>query len=245
MEYVYQSEPTPYLYIPRLIPEPSFRSLAFPQLSYRANGRTGWDLLSGEEEWTALMQEPGWREMRDAFLSESTFREVLNAFGDDMLRLGCLVNPSKASLCGSAEPRADLQKPRLSATADPNALFLRLDIHETSEPKWSFIHCDWPRRVVSGMFFLSDAGSDGMHGGEFALYKDEAFRNDRTPHRPILAKCFKFISNQGIIFLNSNSSFHGPMMIQRATRPRRWAYFSISSRRDVWPVASKPLPKTV
>jgi hypothetical protein len=51
-------------------------------------------------------------------------------------------------------------------------------------------------------------------------------------------KTFTFRHNQGVLFLNSNKGFHGPLPIRQIAGLRKWIYYSISSRRNVW----KPSP---
>ena len=52
-------------------------------------------------------------------------------------------------------------------------------------------------------------------GGETALYRDRGFRNDRWCHDPELTALFTPRHNTGVIFLNSNTGFHGPRGIRR------------------------------
>jgi hypothetical protein len=236
MRHTYYRDPSPHAYIPQLISTSAFSKLTFPRLEQRLLGRTGWDLLLGEPRWQELMQSPGWRELSAAFLSESTFRWVIRLFAADMRRLHCLVDPAKAYLEPFIEPPEALKQKVISGTADPNALFFRFDVHEIPMSSWEFVHCDWPRRVVGGMLFLSDAITEGMDGGEFGLYTDDDYRDDRVSRTPALAKAFTFVANQGVLLLNANTAFHGPLPIRRMSGSRRWVYFSISSRRDVWPL---------
>ncbi len=238
MMHTYYRDPSPHVHIPQLIPPPAFQQLTFPNLEKREVGRTGWDLFPGEPKWQDLMEQPGWRDLKAAFLCESTLRWVIDVFGDDMRRLNCLVDPDKAYLDPFVEPHEYIKKQTISDTHDPSALFFRFDIHEMPTVNWGFVHCDWPRRVVGGMLFLCDADAEGMEGGEFGLYLDEDFRDDRVSRKPVLAKAFKFAANQGVLFLNANTGFHGPVQIRQMSGSRRWVYFSISSRRNVWPIRS-------
>ena len=238
MTHIYYRDPTPHVHIPQLISPSAFQQLTFPSLEKRLLGRTGWDLFPGEPKWQDLMESPGWRELKAAFLSQATLRWAIDLFAGDMRRLHCLVDPDKAYLEPFLEPHEDIKKPTISDTHDPNALFFRFDIHEMPMPEWEFVHCDHRRRVVGGMLFLCDAEAEGMEGGEFGLYIDEDFRDDRVCRRPVLAKAFTFAANQGVLFLNANTGFHGPVRIRQMSGSRRWVYFSISSRRNVWPIRS-------
>jgi hypothetical protein len=40
-----------------------------------------------------------------------------------------------------------------------------------------------------------------------------------------------------VLFLNSNAGFHGPTPIRRINGLRKWIYYSISSRRNIWQAA--------
>ena len=102
------------------------------------------------------------------------------------------------------------------------------------------MHLDWPRRLVGGIFFFSDADEEGLEGGELGLYRDRGFRNDRWCHEPELAATLPARRNTGVIFLNSNGAFHGPRAIRALRGRRRWLYYAISSRVDVWPCVPRP-----
>ena len=67
------------------------------------------------------------------------------------------------------------------------------------------------------------------------LAGDREFGDDRWCHDPELTAQFAPRHNTGVIFLNSNRGFHGPRGIRRLAGRRRWLYFTISSRVDVWP----------
>lgn len=237
MEMRYFREPTPHAEIPQLLAPGDFAQLRFPYIPQREGGRTGRDLFPGELRHRHLLTEPGWRQLATAFLNEGTLRRILDLFGDDMRRQGCLVDPDKAYLEPYEEPGADILKAVISEDADPNALFFRFDVHEVRGREWGFAHVDWPRRVVGGMLFLSSADEEGMEGGEFGLYVDRDFRDDRVPHDPELRKAVPVVKNTGALFLNSNTGFHGPVPIRALRGVRRWVYFSVSSRRNVWPTA--------
>lgn len=82
------------------------------------------------------------------------------------------------------------------------------------------------------------------------LVAPEFYRQMRFPdipvrpmgcHRPQLEKQFPFRHNHGVVFLNSNTGFHGPSPIRRVSGLRKWIYYSISSRRNVWqPAPQRP-----
>ncbi len=161
---------------------------------------------------------------------------MIGAFAKDIRAAHATLDPDKVYLQPFAESREDIKRPILSEDADPNALFFRFDFQAAGPDYRSFVHVDWPRRVVGGVLFFCDAAEEGMHGGEFGLYQDQDFRGDRVCHRPQLMKAIAPRHNTGALFLNSNRGFHGPVPIRRMTGVRKWVYFSISSRRNVWPL---------
>ena len=73
-----------------------------------------------------------------------------------------------------------------------------------------------------------------IDGGSFGLFEDEKFANDRICHQPKLVKEYPIKHNTGVLFLNSNKGFHGPTPIKSSVGMRKWIYYSISSRRDIW-----------
>jgi hypothetical protein len=99
------------------------------------------------------------------------------------------------------------------------------------------VHTDGSRRVVGGVLFMTSAADAGMDGGVFRLFSDQQFRNDRTCHAPKLEKAFAYVHNKGVLLLNCNGGFHGPLPIRSLAGTRKWIYCAISSRRNVWPVA--------
>jgi hypothetical protein len=101
------------------------------------------------------------------------------------------------------------------------------------------VHLDWARRIVGGILYFSDAAEEGLDGGELAFFRDRDFRDDRWCHDPEQVVAFAPRHNTGVIFLNSNRGFHGPRAIRRLEGRRRWLYFTISSKLDVWPVRGR------
>lgn len=231
----YFSEPTPHLVLDPFIDPADYGQAGFPELDARAGGRIGRDLYPGEPEYRDLISSPGWDSIYRKFTSEPFVREVLDAFGDDLGRYGCLVNPAEFYMDQYEESREETEGSPLSEDADPNALYNRFDFQAIDATYGKGIHVDWPRRIVGGVLFCCDAEEEGMEGGSFALFEDEEFANDRICHSPVLAKEFPARHNVGVLFLNCNTGFHGPTPIERIDGLRKWIYYSISSRRDVWP----------
>ena len=183
-----------------------------------------------------MLEDPGWRALLDELRSEAFVRGVLQAFAADMRREECLVDPDRARLVPFTESRQEKERAVLAADADPNEIFTRIDFQSKAEGGYrEFVHLDWARRLIGGILFFSDADEEGLEGGELALYRDRGFRNDRWCHDPELVAKFRPKANRGVIFLNWNGAFHGPRAITKLRGRRRWLYYTISSRADVWP----------
>ncbi len=238
MQISYFSAPSAHAFIPQLVEPETYRRIEFPDLPERQMGRIGRDLYAGEPGWAELMRSPGWAEFSGIFTSESFMKQVIGLFAEDIRRQGGGIDPAAVHLVPYQESRRETESSVLSDSFDPNALFIRFDLQAAGATYSKPVHCDWPRRVIGGVLFLTNAADEGLEGGEFALFTDLDFRNDRICRRPQVAKIFPVRHNQGVLFLNSNTGFHGPLPLRRMAGLRRWIYYSISSRRDVWKAAS-------
>lgn len=235
MSMTYFRDPTPHIILDPLIDDATYKRAKFPDLPKRPGGRIGRDLYVHEEGYEELTQSPGWKQIHDKVTSDAFVRQVLTLFADDLKRFDCLVEPTKMRMEQYGETRVETETSPLSTDYDPNALFNRFDFQATDALYGKGIHVDWPRRIVGGVLFFCDAGEEKMKGGSFALFEDEKFQNDRVCHQPKLAKEFVPKHNFGVLFLNCNTGFHGPTKIESIDGLRKWIYYSISSRRDVWP----------
>ena len=234
----YFAEPTPHLVLDPFANPTDYERARFPDLEPAPGGRTGRDLYAGEPAYRSVIEKPGWAAIHARLTSEEFTREVLAAFAGDMCAAGCLVDPDAAYIDPYEETREETESRTLSYDHDPNALFHRFDFQAIDATYGKGVHVDWARRVVGGVLFCCDAEEEGMEGGSFALFEDEEFADDRFGHAPRLAKEFPVRHNFGVLFLNSNTGFHGPTRIRKIDGLRKWIYYSISSRRDVWPVRS-------
>jgi hypothetical protein len=230
----YSAEPTPHAFIPSLIDAETFAKVKFPDLPVRPGGRIGRDLYPGEPGWAELMETPGWKEFSAKFMSAEFVRSVIDLFAEDILRNGAAIDPAKVYYEPYYETRRETETAVISTTHDPNSVYARFDLQAIGQSYGKGVHCDWPRRIFGGVLFITSAEDEGMEGGEFGLYSDQNFQNDRICHAPKLEKAFPIVRNTGSIFLNCNTGFHGPRPIKRITGLRKWIYYSISSRRDVW-----------
>lgn len=237
MQIEYHRTPTPHAFIAQLIAPELYAKIRFPDIPPRPMGRIGRDIYYGEPEWAEVMAQPGWAEFSSAFMSEDFMRRILGLFADDIRRHGCGIDLDKVYLAQRAETRIETETALLSETEDPNALFIRFDLQAIGATYNKKVHCDHLRRVIGGVLFMTSAEDEELEGGEFAIYTDLAFNNDRKCHQPQIEKKFPFNHNQGVLFLNSNTGFHGPTPIHRIAGMRKWIYFSISSRRNVWKAA--------
>ena len=233
MHYRYVAEPHPHIVIDEIAPTATYEAMRFPEEQIAPGA---WGITGSDPDYQTVLRDPLWRALHDELRGEVFVSEILNRFADDMSRAGCLVEPDRARLVPFAESREDKERASLSESGDPNELFTRLDFQSKSAGGYrEFVHLDWARRIVSGVLFFSDSDEEGLEGGEFAMYRDRDFRNDRWCHDPELVARFPPRKNSGLLFLNSNAGFHGPRAITALRGRRRWLYYTISSRVDIWP----------
>jgi hypothetical protein len=239
LDHIYSSSPSPHLYLPRLLDPEAFKKLApFPDIKVRAMGRSGRDLFMGEPGYDEVIHRDGYSDLYNLFTSAEFVSWVLSKFADDMHRYGCAFAAKDAKLMNPPflETREALEHAPnvLDEKAPANELFNRFDFTIARGNYTSYVHLDSPRRVIGGLLFFSDAEEEGMAGGEFTLYRDLLFANDRSAHLPIPVKKFPMRKNTGVLFLNCNVGFHGPSRIRSIKGTRKWVYYSISSRNQVW-----------
>ena len=239
MKYRYEAEPHPHLFIEEIVTPGDYERMKFPD-GLVAPGEP-WGITESDEQYVEVMRDPLWRVLKEELSSESFVRSVLRDFAPAMRESNCLVDPEKFTLIDFVESRNQKEFSDLNLGSDPNELFTRLDFQSKGEGGYKeFVHLDWARRIVGGILFFSDADEEGLEGGELALYRDRAFKDDRWCHDPELLIEFPPRHNTGVIFLNSNSGFHGPRGITRLEGRRRWLYYTISSKVDVWPTIPTP-----
>jgi len=235
IEHQYHREPTPHIFFPELLPPKVYSELVFPDIRPAPKGRVGRDLYAGEPGYAELVASPGWRDLHRTFTSAEFVTWILTLFADDLARLGCKVNPSKAVYEPYIESRDMVQDVRGAISdRDVNALFTRFDIQVADNDYSRYVHLDRIRRVTGCLLFCSDYSEEGLIGGEFALYRDRLFASDRRCLWPKLVKTFPVRHNTGVIFLNANTAFHGPRRTQALAGFRKWVYYAISSHQPVW-----------
>lgn len=235
LEHEYFSEPTPHIFFPQLLPPKVYAQLRFPDLAPAAKGRIGRDLYRGEPGFDELMANPGWKELHDLFTSEAFVLWTVSLFAKDMERLACKVDPAKARYEPFVEPRETVSEVEESIDErDPNTLFTRFDVQAADGNYTPYVHLDHIRRMTGGLLFCSDREEEGLEGGEFALYRDKFFADDRRCLWPELVKTFPVRHNTGVLFMNSNKGFHGPRRTRALRGLRKWVYYSISSHQAIW-----------
>ncbi len=228
--------PAPFAHIRarELVPPEIYATMRFPDLQAREMGRIGYDLYRGEPGWDAVISQPGWKEFYAEVSSREFVARIFDLFRDDLIANKCGFDIDNWTLKEFDETRAEVKTAYLEGDADPGEIFTRFDFQSIDETYRAYAHLDWPRRIVGGVLFMSSAEEEKMVGGEFALFRDADFRNDRRMHKPVLAAQYPVEHNTGYFFLNSNAGFHGPTPMRQCIGMRKWIYYSISSRRDVW-----------
>lgn len=234
----YEAAPVPHLVIEQIVDPEVYARMTFPDGFVKPGAE--WGITASDPVYAEVLQDPDWRGLHDYLRGEAFVSAVLGAFAGDLRSAGCFVDPDRVRLVDFTESREEKQAAVLEVDADPHELYTRLDFQSKAEGGYrEFVHLDWCRRIVGGILFFSDADEEGLEGGELALYRDRMFRDDRFCHDPELLGEFRPRHNTGVIFLNSNTGFHGPRAIRRLSGRRRWLYFTISSKCDVWPHAQR------
>ncbi|MGA8029410.1 MAG: hypothetical protein WB992_19890 [Bryobacteraceae bacterium] len=244
IEYHYYRDPTPHIFFPEVLPPKTYAELVFPEIKRAPKGRVGRDLYEGEPGYAEFVASPGWHDLHATFTSPVFVRWILDLFAEDLDRLGCKVDASKAYYEPYVESRDMVQNVRGAISdRDVNALFTRFDIQAAEKDYGRYVHLDRIRRLTGGLLFCSDYREEGLIGGEFALYRDRYFANDRHCLWPKVAKTFAVRHNTGVIFLNANTAFHGPRRTFALAGFRRWVYYAISSHQPVWSAQDRSRPR--
>jgi hypothetical protein len=239
MVFRYVEAPHPHVVIDEIVEPAVYARMRFPDELISAD--SPWGLTASDvDAYREALSDPDWAALHDELCGEAFVHSVIGEFAPEMRARGCLVDPDRPRLVHYTESRAEKELALLAGDGDPCELFTRLDFQMKREGGYrEFVHLDWPRRIVGGIMFFSDAAEEGLEGGELAFYRDRGYRDDRWCHDPELAAAYAPRHNFGVIFLNSNQAFHGPRAITRLAGRRRWLYYTISSKVDVWPRAQR------
>lgn len=235
MKFEYFTDPIPYLYISEIVPKDIYDKIKFPDLKPGKDRRATRGLFRGDENYSEIMKSEGWRDVFQAFNFPDSIKKIVNLFSKDIKKYKCEVEVEKIYFKDYVESYEEVMKKKIDDKSDPNALFTRLDFQAADTTYDKKVHCDHVRRLIGGVLFFSDYKEEKLEGGKFAIYKDGKFNDDRICHEPILVKEIPVIHNTGALFLNSNEGFHGATEITSIEGWRKWIYYSISSKRNIWP----------
>lgn len=233
MEIKQLTKPYPHAIITEVIPWDVYRQLKFPELQKRKNTRAGWDLFKGEKRYDEFFaQDPMWKRVKDALDSEVFILSICRAFKDELKLQG--IDAEKLKLIDFTETPAQLQMGHIAFNKFDHKIFSRFDLQASDGTTLRSPHVDHARRLFGGVFFLCDGEEEGMVGGDFGLWRDRQYRGDRIPHDCELITTYPVRHNTLYIFLNRNDAFHGPKPLTHISGTRKWAYFSISARQNIW-----------
>jgi len=238
MKYEYFSDPIPHLYFSELVPNDVYEKIKFPELEPTKNRRATRGLFKGEKNYSDIISSDGWKDVYQSFTDLKFVIEIINIFSKDISKHNCNLQLDKIHLIDYVESYKEVLSTQIDKESDPNALFLRFDFQAADKTYDKKVHCDHARRLFGGVLFFSDYREEKIEGGKFALYRDEEFKEDRFCHKPKIVKEFPVIHNTGVLFLNSNEGFHGATEITSIEGWRKWIYYSVSSKRNIW--QSKP-----
>ncbi len=215
----------------------------------RLHARAGKDLYRGDPVFDEFLAgAPAWREFYAWFNSPGLVAQMLALFGEDMRRLGCGVDPRKARFVDYTEPREALVEKKgvagllvrardaLGLGPDRNDLFVRFDLGQARLGYGKEVHCDLPNRLLSMILYFSDAGAEGLSGGDLQLHEHverkspSAYERYPRPERTRVVATLRPRRNLGVLFLCSNNSYHSVTPITAGTGRRNFTYFNVSSR---------------
>lgn len=232
-------EPYPYLVIDDVLSDEFISKMRFPDLERRSNTRSGWDLFKGEREWGEFFGKEPWKEVAEKLDSLEFVQTILSFFERELAEIG--IEHKAIRVIDYIETPADQQCKQLDwkRKFDGN-VFTRMDLQASNGSTLRIPHVDHARRVTGGVLFLCDAEEEGIDGGEFGVWIDDEFSNDRVPHKCRLYKTLPIKKNRMYIFLNRNDAFHAPSPIVSCEGMRKWIYYSISSKQNVWRYDGEP-----
>ena len=234
MKYEYFTDPVPYIYISEIVPKEIYEKIKFPEIKPVKNRRATKGIYRGDEFYSELVSSEGWKDVYQYFTNFETVKEIVNIFANDIQKFDCTLEPDKIYFKDHVESYKEVLLNKIDDESDPNAIFTRFDFQAGDKTYPAKIHCDHARRLLGGVLFFSDYKEIKLEGGRLGLYEDEEFNNDRICHKPKLVKEIPPIHNTGVIFLNCNLGFHGNTKITRIEGWRKWIYYSITSKRDIW-----------
>lgn len=227
-------EPFPHLIIEELIDSKVYSSLKFPKLVKRENTRAGWDLFKGELGYDEFFEsDPNWKLVRELLDSPNFIKFVLSQFKEELENIDIDISDLKFVDYIEKPYETNLPKINFSNKFDKR-VFSRFDLQASDGTTLRKPHVDNMRRFVGGVLFFCDGNEEGIEGGEFGIWEDLKYKDDRKIHSPKLVKTYPIKHNTMYIFLNTNNSFHGPSAITSIKGFRKWSYFSVSAFQNIF-----------
>lgn len=227
------AEPFPHARLTDVIPADVYKELKFPALQKRSHTRAGWDLFKGEKKYDEFFAaDANWHKVRELLDSDTFIFSICQLFRDELTLQG--IDADKLRLIEYTETPAQMQMEHIAFGKFDHKIFNRFDLQASNGTTLRHPHVDHARRLFGGVLFFCDAAEEGMVGGDFGLWKDRQYRGDRKPHDCEMVATYPVRHNTMYVFLNRNDAFHAPKPVTEITGSRKWAYFSISARQNVW-----------
>ncbi len=225
----------------------------------RVGGRAGRDLYPGDELYSELLNtSPAWREFIGWMDSKAYVDLILDLFGDYLEEFGCLASRDKIQYQHFIESRETLAEKSSKASrlvgrlknsvgmvdsddADPNNMFVRMDISQGEVGYEKKVHCDRPNRLNSMLIYFCDKEEIGMEGGDFRVHQHKAEKaiadyerhpkeDDTTIIKTVIPR-----ENLGGLFIGCNNSYHSATAVTKSDQYRKFLYGSVASRaRRLW-----------
>lgn len=224
-------EPFPHVFQEQFIEPVSYRRLCetFPICPPKI-GPTGFSLYWGDEEYRQLLEaQPVWRELFNTFHSQRFIEWGREQFAEVWKREGCKINLSEARYVSYREDRIDKERAQLRQVIhEPQALWVRMDIHQGRIGYYRPVHLDHARRLISMLLYFSDKDENEMAGGELCLYSGKS--SSLSPTTWIAPR-----HNLMVAFPCTPTSYHSVSAITAQRTPRNYVQVHISSSVDIWP----------
>jgi hypothetical protein len=226
-------DPYPHAILTDVIPQEIYSQLTFPQLERRNNTRAGWDLFKGEKKYDEFFAaDPNWNKVRQWLDSEAFIFSICQAFREDLAKIQ--IDVDRLKLFEFTETPAQMQMGHIAFDKFDHKIFSRFDLQASDGTTLRNPHVDHARRLFGGVLFFCDGVEEGMDGGDFGIWRDRQYRGDRQPHDCEIIKTYPIRHNTLYVFLNRNDAYHGAKPVTSISGVRKWAYFSISARQNVW-----------
>ena len=233
MEITKLTDPYPHAILTNVIPADLYSQLKFPQMQKRNNTRAGWDLFKGEKNYDDFFAaDQNWKRVQTLLDSEEFIFSMCRVFEPEFKLQN--IDVKRLKLFEFTETPAQMQMGHIAFGKFDHKIFNRFDLQASDGTTLRVPHVDHARRLIGGVLFFCDGREEGMVGGDFGVWRDRQYKGDRVAHDCELVKTYPIRHNTAYIFLNRNDSFHAPMSVTEISGTRKWSYFSISARQNVW-----------